>query len=127
MVNIKDIQASFYQEALKYAYPDWTILPPVFVVESIKYPGKPRDFECTDIDLKTGKYGCDVMRGFAILCRDKDELPCESEEIYKTELGFEDALRILSQSKQFGLNDYDIDYYYHVKNQEPYKLNVFVQ
>lgn len=123
-----DIQASFGTEALKFAYPDWTVLNPVFVVESITYPGKPRDFEATELDLITGKKGCDVMRGFAVTerCVDTD-LPCESKEIYRTELGFEDALRILKQSKKFGLSDFDVDYYFHVKNDEAYKLNVFVQ
>lgn len=128
MVNIEDIQAAWYTEALKSAYPDWFVLKPVFVVESSKYPGKPRDFECTDLDLITGKRGVDIMKGFAVYERCVEtELPCQSEEIYKTELGFEDALRILSQSEQFGLNDYDVDYYWHCKNEEPYKLNVFVQ
>ena len=98
---------------------------PVFLVESINYPGKPRDFVVSDIDLRTGKYGCSITKGFLILNRDIDNHPIESEEIFKDELGFEDALRILKQSRDNGLHDYDVDYFHHCRNEIPYQLNVF--
>lgn len=122
----QDIQAAWYYEAIKFCYPDYTQLMPVFIVESIDYPGKPRDFVVSDIDLRTGKYGCSITKGFLILRRDIDtNTPMESEEIFKDELGFEDALRILKQSRDNGLHDYDVDYFHHCRAETPYSLNVF--
>lgn len=122
-----DIQAAFGVEALKWAYPDWTIENPVFLVESINFPGKPRDFVAADIDLHTGKYGTSIWRGYAVLDTDEDGNLLTAEEIEKRELGFVDGLRVLHQAKQLGLSDYDVDYYHHVKGDKPYELNVFVQ
>lgn len=52
-----DIQAAFYTEALKWLYPEYTILPFKFIVESTKQPGTPLVFTCTRELLEIGKSG----------------------------------------------------------------------
>lgn len=121
-----EIQASFYNEALKFCYPDYTVLNPVFLVESVTYPGKPRDFVATDFDLKLGKRGGIINRGVLITsCENDSALEMNGASIVENILGFEDALRILKQSSDFGLHDFDVDYYHHCRNKQPYELNVY--
>jgi hypothetical protein len=52
-----DIQAAFYTEALKAKYPDYTILPFKFIVESTINPGTPLVFTCHPQLLRIGKVG----------------------------------------------------------------------
>lgn len=52
-----DLQASFYTTALKTNFPDYTILPFRFMVESTVYPGSPVIFECSDYLLQLGAFG----------------------------------------------------------------------
>jgi len=120
-----EIQASFYQEALKFCYPDYKVLNPIFLVESTTYPGKPRDFVATDFDLLLGKKGAILNRGVLVTSGEGSMMQMNGASITENILGFEDALRILKQSTDFGLHDFDVDYYHHCRNREPYELNVF--
>jgi len=59
-----DFQAAFYTAALKFKYPDYTILPFRFVVVGTKYNDAPRIFECSEKVLEIGLKGNDKYKGW---------------------------------------------------------------
>jgi hypothetical protein len=99
------------------------VLNPVYLVESVTYPGKPMAYQFTDLDLKSGKHGVQLHRGFAHF---NNEIISNAVQSIKKEYpGFLEALRIYHHSQKAGLNDYDLDYYNCVINNAPMKLNLF--
>ncbi len=102
-----DIQAAWYTEALtKWAvfnYPEYTILPFQFVVESTKYPGFcPLVFTCSQEDLNSGKYGVNVINHIEIY-NPYGKLIVERPRTYK---GFLEGLKLY---KWYEENSYDLD------------------
>lgn len=55
-----DFQAAFYTFALHYAYPEYTILPFEFIVESTKFVGSPMIYRLSEYSLKIGAFGGQV-------------------------------------------------------------------
>lgn len=118
-----DIQAAWYCEALAKQYPDYKVLNPVYLVESVTSPGKPMAYQFTDLDLKSGKHGVQLHRGFAHFYSKHSDNVMQS--IKKEYPGFLEALRIYHHSQKAGLNDYDLDYHNCVNSNAPMELNLF--
>jgi len=87
-----DIQAAFYTDALKAAYPGYTILPFKFIVSDKFCYDPPLIYTCTENDLNVGRKGMTLASGNKIK-------------------GYVDLMAELNWHEQSGIWDYKMDYY----------------
>lgn len=103
-----DIQAAFYTEALKYLYPDYTILPFKFIVESTTDPGQPLVFTCDETLLDIGKNGreCIYLKGDVL-----DTLyPDNKKTVYYQKLeDIKGFVQLLELYKYYSTNGFEVD------------------
>ena len=95
-----DIQAAFYTLALSYAYPEYTILPFQFLVESTVASaiGTPLLYTCTESDLLIGRYGGKYITEVSIATQ------LFTHTKYTDILGFEDGIREYKKQLQSKLD-----------------------
>jgi hypothetical protein len=96
-----DFQVSFYSEGVNENIP-LPQRPPLLIVYSTA-DKQSEVFELTDVDLHTGKYGCERKRSVIEFIETGDKFN-EVEFIH----GWNDAIEIYKQAKELGLNDYNI-------------------
>jgi hypothetical protein len=87
-----DIQAAFYTDALKSAYPEYTILPFKFIVSDKYCYNPPLVYTCTEKDLEVGRTGMELASGTRIK-------------------GYQDVMENLIWHQQSGIWDYSREYF----------------
>ena len=98
-----DFQAAFYTEALRYIYPNKTVLPFVFIVASSNPNTLPYVYKVEDEDLSTGKYGLKIIHNIEI-----NEKPTF---YYEQVNGFHQAIQLIKQKEFLNLDNYDVEGY----------------
>lgn len=100
-----DIQAAFYTEALTILYPDYTILPFLFIVESTTDIGTPVVYECESTLLSIGKNGIDEYYIEASMFDVSDSIATESRVIVERRspiLGFHQLIELYKYYLEHG-------------------------
>lgn len=115
-----DFQLAFYNEAMKIEYPNYTMINPVLLVESVVNPGKPLCYQLSNDDLMIGKHGAERIRNHIIV--EDVATDVESSRIY----GFDEAIDVYKDFKKSNLSSIS-EYYYnkYLRENKPIKLELW--
>jgi len=111
-----EFQLSYYNYGLKKwaedKYPDYEVINPCLIVENIDFPGNPRIFNLTALDLDVGGYGCTIDNS-TVTVESRSILEIPPCHIHGTRqiMGWQQAIEKYHQCQELGLDDFNLDYH----------------